>query len=66
MDKQAAINAMRQGGYKVSHVLFDSSEWIAYCDKEYYIDEQGHYLNIDEFWKNRQCKEWETGWSIIG
>lgn len=44
MTKEAAINAMEQGGYKVAHRFFGSNEYIAACDDDYYYDEEGLML----------------------
>ena len=70
MNKEAAINAMEQGGYKVAHELFEEGEYIfgGYCEEDgsnYYIDEQGYQLSAKDFWTCRQGEIWENGWRIV-
>lgn len=71
MTKEAAIEAMEQGGYKVAHRFFGEGEWIAggHCEEDgsnWYFDEEGLQIPADDFWAHRQSKEWETGWRIVG
>lgn len=66
MTKEAAIEAMEQGGYKVAHRFFGNGEYIAACDDEYYFDEEGLMLPKKDFWDCRTKHEWETGWRIVG
>ena len=66
MTKEAAINAMEQGGYKVAHRFFSEGEYIWSADEDYFMDEEGLWLPKKDFWGCRQGKEWETGWKIVG
>ena len=66
MTKEAAINAMEQGGYKVAHSFFSEGEYIWSADEDYFIDEEGLWLPKKNFWACRQGKQWETGWRIVG
>lgn len=67
MTKEAAINAMEQGGYKVAHRFFSEGEYIwSSNEDDYIIDEEGLLLPKKDFWEYRQGKEWETGWRIVG
>ena len=66
MSKEAAIIAMEQGGYKVTHRFFSEGEYIWSADEDYFIDEEGLCLPKKDFWACRQGKEWETGWRIVG
>lgn len=65
MTKEAAIEAMKQGGYKVRHRLFGRDEFIWCVHDEYYIDESGYLLPESDFWAYRKGVEWETGWEIV-
>lgn len=66
MTKEAAIEAMEQGGYKVAHRFFSEGEYIRSVDDEYYKDEEGTWIPKKDFWEYRTKQEWETGWRIVG
>ena len=66
LTKEAAIEAMEQGGYKVAHRFFSEGEYIRSVDDEYYKDEEGTWLPKKDFWECRTKQEWETGWRIVG
>lgn len=49
MTKEAAINAMEQGGYKVAHRFFSEGEYIWSADEDYFMDEEGLWLPKKDF-----------------
>lgn len=66
MTKEAAIAAMEEGGYKVSHPFFKKEEYIYSLDDERYTYDNGEMVNKKEFWKLRNKPHWNTGWRIVG
>jgi len=66
MNKEAAINAMTQGGYKVAHRFFSDDEWIMQLEEEYITDEEGYKLLVEEFWACRTEPYWDRDWKIVG
>jgi hypothetical protein len=63
MTKDQAISAMKEGK-KVRHLYFEDYEWIT-MDGDKLLAEDGCRIPIDEFWRDRSKKEWETDWSIF-
>lgn len=53
-------------GKKLTHMFFLKDEWMI-SDEEGLIYEfyDGVEVTYDEFWKNRNNEEWETGWQIF-
>lgn len=46
------------------HTYFSPWEWITLKDGEF-LFEDGYTVDPDLFWKDRQNKEWETGWNYF-
>jgi hypothetical protein len=63
MDKEQAIEAMRQG-HKVAHRHFTEEEWVKESDIGYEF-EDGILCGKDEFWRWRSDDSWLSGWKIV-
>lgn len=63
MTRKEAITAMREGK-KVTHEYFTSDEW-ATQEHGLILLEDGVVCSPMEFWKDRQSKMFDDGWSIF-
>lgn len=63
MTKKEAIEAILKG-VKVKHWLFSEEEYL-YLDEEAFKDEKGLVLDWFDFWKYKQHKNFDNGWSEL-
>lgn len=63
MTRTEAIECLKEG-YRITHELFTSDEWVGLDLNGYMVCESG-YIDEKEFWEIRKDGVWETGWRIF-
>lgn len=63
VQKDQALKLMQQG-IKITHDYFTSEEWMT-IKKGKLVFEDGYTCTIEEFYKDRNGKGWETGYYLF-
>jgi hypothetical protein len=65
MTKLEALEELSKGE-AITHVNFTDEEYIeqSLASANHYLDENGYYLEIGEFWALRSGAAWDDGYSI--
>lgn len=63
MTKQEAIKSMQEGN-RITHTHFDKSEWMTMNNKGYLLLEDGIRCSLTEFFRWRNDKSWDDGYSF--